>query len=68
MRDPRWRSSTVDLIASFGQFLPACDSCGARMAMSCREADKIKRFVYTFECRSCRFVVQRKKHRRSLAR
>jgi hypothetical protein len=52
-----------DLIASFGQPLPSCPNCKSRMVMSCREAYSLEPLVFTFECRSCRFVMQRVKER-----
>lgn len=56
-----WRSKTFDLAASFGRPMPACPDCGRRMVMSCREAEPSEPFIFTFECRGCRFVMQRAK-------
>lgn len=56
-------STTIDLIASFGRPLPVCPNCSSRMVMSCREAYSSEPIIFTFECRSCRFVMQRVKAR-----
>lgn len=64
MREPPWMSATIDLIASFGRPLPSCPNCGCRMVMSCRETIKAAKFVFTFECRSCRWVMRREKKNR----
>jgi len=56
---------TKDLIASFGRPLPNCLKCKSRMVMSCREAEPLEPLTFTFECRSCRFVMQRTKARTS---
>jgi hypothetical protein len=63
MRNANFTSTTIDLIASFGRRLPACPNCNLRMAMSCREAYPSEPVIFTFECRSCCFVMQRVKAR-----
>jgi len=65
MNETIWRSKTLDLAASFGRAMPACPSCNVTMAMSCREAYMSEPLIFTFECRGCRFVMQRAKAQRS---
>ena len=61
MKNLQFREKTVDLIASFGRPLPFCPTCNSRMVMSCREAWDLEPLVFTFECRTCSFVMQRVK-------
>ena len=63
MKNVQSRANTVDLIASFGRPMPFCPTCNSRMMMSCREAWDFEPLVFTFECRTCSFVVQRAKAR-----
>lgn len=41
--------------------MPVCPKCHSKMVMSCREANSSEPFIFTFECRSCRFLFQRVK-------
>jgi len=61
MQNAHFISAAIDLIASFGRPLPVCQNCNSRMVMSCREAWRSEPLIFTFECRSCRFVMQRVK-------
>ena len=61
MQNAQAISATVDLIASFGRPLPVCPICNSRTVMSCREAWPAEPLIFTFECRRCRFVMQRVK-------
>lgn len=54
-------SKAEDLTASFGRPSPVCTDCNSRMAMSCREAYTAEPLIFTFECRTCRIVMQRVK-------
>ena len=62
MQNAHFISAAIDdLIASFGRPLPVCPNCNSRMVMSCREAWRSEPLIFTFECRSCRLVMQRAK-------
>lgn len=61
MDETHWQSNTTDLAASFGRPMPVCPKCHSKMVMSCREANSSEPFIFTFECRTCRFVFQRVK-------
>jgi hypothetical protein len=51
------------LVASYGQALPHCPNCHARMVMACREVEFSEPVIFTFQCRVCRNVLQRAKAR-----